>query len=159
MARLVFDGNYEVYFVPAAIADPSAPSLAAMLAGTNLTNFVPKDGFDPGVTNNRVTGGSLADKFMDESIGTNSAQLAVTAYKDDADGGGAAFETIGVAGTTGAIVAVPNGPAAAGRDAYVWGDVEIGEPRLGPTAENTRQKFTADIAVRTAPDYHAVIAS
>lgn len=157
MSRLVFDGNYEVYYLPGAIVDPSAPSLAAMLAGTNLTHDVPKDGFNPGVSNNRVSGGALDDLFMDESMGTNSAQLSVTCYKDDADGGGAAFETIGVAGTTGAIVAVPNGPAAAGRDAYVWGDIECGEPVLGATAENTRQKFTADIAVRTKPDYHAVI--
>lgn len=159
MSRLVFDGNYEVYFLPSTIADASAPSLAAMEAGTNLTSWIPKDGFNPGVTNNRVSGGSLEDTFMDESMGTWSSQLAITCYKDTADGGGEAFETIGVQGETGAIVVVPNGPAAAGRDAYVWPDVEFGMPVPVATAENTRQKFVADVAVRRAPDMHAVIAA
>lgn len=157
MSRLVFDGNYEVYFVPGGVADPSAPSLAAMLAGTNLTGFIPKDGFNPGVTNNRVSGGSLEDTFMDESMGTWSSQLQITCYKDTASGGGAAFDTIGVHGTTGAIVVVPYGPAGAGKDAYVWGDIECGEPAPTASAENTRQKFIADLAVREAPDMHAVV--
>lgn len=155
MARLVFDGNYEVYFVPAAISSPGSPSLAAMTAGTNLTGFIPKDGFNPGVTNNRVTGGALDTTFVDESMGTYGSQLAITCYHDDTTD--TAYDTIGVQGTTGAIVAVPNGPAAVGVKAYVWPDVEMGQPVPMQTAENTRQKFTADVACRKAPNFHAVI--
>lgn len=159
MARLVFDGNYEVYYLAGTISNAAAPSLAAIEAGTNLTPFIPKDGFNPNVTNNRVTGGSLEDRFMDESMGTYSSQLAITAYKDDATGGGEAWETIGVQDTTGSIVVIPNGPAAAGVDAYVWPDVEFGEGVPMATAENTRQKFVADVAVRRAPNFHAVVAA
>lgn len=159
MSRLVFDGQYEVYYVPGGVANPAAPSLAAMLAGTNLTSFIPKDGFSPGVTNNRVSGGALDDLFMDESMGTFSSQLAVTAYKDSAAGGGAAFSTIGVQGTTGAIVVVPNGPAAVGVDAYVWTGIECGQPVIAPSAENTRQKFTAEMAVGVKPNFHATVAA
>lgn len=155
MSRFVFDGKYKVYFVPATIANPASPSLAAMLAGTDLTPFIPKDGFNPGVTNNRVTGGALDTTFVDESMGTYSSQLAITAYKDDTTD--TAYDTIGVQGATGAIVVVPNGPAAVGSKAYVWPDVEFGQPVPMQTAENTRQKFVADLACRKAPNFHAVV--
>jgi hypothetical protein len=157
MSRFVFDGNYEVYFLPAAIGTPASPSMAAITAGTNLTGFIPKDGFNPGVTNNRVTGGALDTMFADESMGTYSSQLQIDCYLDDTTN--TAFDTIGVQGTTGAIVAVPNGPAAVGVKAYVWPDVELGQPVPMQTAENTRQKFRADVAVRKAPNFHAIIAA
>lgn len=155
MARLVFDGNYEVFYVPGGIANAASPSLAAVQAGTNLTGFIPKDGFNPGVTNNRVTGGDLGSTFTDESMGTWGSQLAITAYHDDVSD--VAYDTIGVQGVTGAIVVVPNGPAQVGSKCYVWGDVEFGQPVPMQTAENAQQKFTADVAVRKAPNMHAVM--
>jgi hypothetical protein len=157
MSRLVFDGQYEVYFVPAAIANAAAPSLAAVLAGTNLTGRIPKDGFNPGVSNSRVTGGDLATTFTDESMGTWSSQLGITCYHDDTND--VAYDTIGVRGVTGAIVVVPNGPAALSSKCYVWPDIECGSPIPMQTGENTLQKFNADIAVRRAPNMHAVMAA
>jgi hypothetical protein len=154
---MVFDGNYEVYFLPSAISDASAPSLAAMQAGTNLTAFIPKDGFNPAVTNNRVQGGDLASLFVDESMGTYTSAMTIACFKDDtAD---TAYDTIGVQGATGAIVVVPNGPAAQGVKAYVWPDVEFGQPIPMQTAANAQQKFTADVAVRKQPNFHATVAA
>lgn len=155
MARFVYDGNFEVYFLPSAIADASAPSLAAVTAGTNLTGFVPKDGFNPAVTNNRVQGGDLSTLFVDESMGTYSSAMTIDCYHDDtAD---TAYDTIGVKGTTGAIVVVRKGPAAVGSKCDVWPDVEFGNPIPVQTAANAQQKFKADVAVRKEPNFHAVM--
>jgi hypothetical protein len=157
MARLVFDGNFDVYYLPAAIANAAAPSLAACLAGTELTGWTPKDGFNPGVTNNRVPGGDLSSTFNDESMGTWSSQLTITLYKDDTND--VAFDTVGVYGATGAIVAVPKGPAQVGTKCYVWPDVEFGQPAPMAPTENAKQKFTIDVACRQAPNFHAVMAA
>lgn len=157
MSRIVFDGNYHVYWLAAPPANPAAPTTTEISTGVDLTPFVPKDGFNPGVTNNRVTGGDLSTKFTDESMGTWSSQLAVTAYLDSVSGSNTAYTTL-VAGATGALVVTPFAAAATGVKAYVWPDVECGQPVPMQTAENTRQKFTADMAVRKAPVFNAAVA-
>jgi hypothetical protein len=157
MARIVFDGNFKVFWLDTAPGDAAAPTVAEITAGTDITSFVPKDGFKLGVSNNRVSGGSLDESFLDESMGTWTSALAVDAYLDDTTN--TAYETIGVRGATGAIVAIPVGGNVATKKAYVWPDVEAGTPIPMDTAENARQKFTAEFAVRQAPELHATIAA
>lgn len=159
MSRVVFDGNYHVYWLDTPPAAPAAPTTAEITAGTDITAWIPKDGFNPNVSNNRVTGGDLSSQFIDESMGTYSSQLSITTYLDDETGANLGFDTLGVAGATGALVVCPFGPAAAAAPAYVWPDVEIGHPNLMQTGENTRQKFTADLAVRKEPNFHAAVAA
>ena len=156
MARIVFDGNFKVFWLATPPANAAAPTTAEVTAGTDLTSFIPKDGFKVGMSNNRVQGGSLDETFLDESMGTWTSQLSVDAYKDDTTD--TAFTTIGVRGTTGAFVAVPHGGNVTGSKCYVWPDVEAGSPILADTAENARQKFTAEFAVRQSPNLHAAIA-
>lgn len=159
MARLVFDSNYLVAWLDTAPADASAPTVAEITAGTDITAFIPKDGFKPGVTNNRVTGGDLSELFMDESMGTWSSQLTIDFYLDKVTADNTADDTF-VQGATGAVVAIWDGGGnAAGSKCYVWPDIECGESVPMDSAENTRQKKTADIAVRQAPDFHAVVAA
>lgn len=160
MARLVFDENYKVYWLDTAPASTAAPTVAELTAGTDLTDFIPKDGFKPGVTNNRVSGGSLNDAFLDESMGTWQSQLTVDYYLDKVTASNTAHDTLGTRGTTGAIVAVWDGAGAtAGGKAFVWPDVEAGQPIPMDTAENARQKATAEFAVRQAPEFSAVVAA
>jgi hypothetical protein len=160
MSRLVFDGNYAVFWLDVTPADPSHPTVAELTAGTELTDFIPKDGFKPGASNNRVSGGSLADTFMDESMGTWNSQLSVDYYLDKVTASNTAHDTIGVRGATGALVAVWDGGGnAAGSKCYSWPDLEAGQPIPANSAENARQKSTAEFAVRQAPDFHAVVAA
>lgn len=158
MSRLVFDSNYKVYWLDASPADASAPTTTEISAGTDVTAFIPKDGFKPGVSNNRVSGGSLDETFTDESMGTWSSQLTVDFYLDKVTGSNTADSTF-VRSATGAIVAIWDGGGnATGSKCYVWPDVECGEPIPQDSAENTRQKKTAEFAVRAQPDFHAVVA-
>lgn len=160
MSRLVFDGNYKVYWLDTAPVAPAAPTIAEITAGTDITSFIPKDGFKPGASNNRVSGGSLDESFLDESMGTWSSQLSVDYYLDGVTADNDAHATLGVRGATGAIVAIWDGAGnASGAKAYVWPDVEAGTPIPADTAENARQKATAEFAVRQAPEFHAVVAA
>lgn len=155
MARLVFDGKYVVFFLPAVIGAPASPSLAACNAGTVLTTWIPKDGFNPNVSNDRVQGGDLSSLFIDEIIGTYHSSLQITAYHDDTTD--TAWNVLGVYGTTGALVVVPNGPAIVGSPAYVWPSIMLGTPIPMQTGANALQKFSVDVAVRTAPNLRAVM--
>lgn len=160
MARLVFDENYAVFWLDTPPAVPAAPTVAELTAGTDLTAFIPKDGFKPGVTNNRVSGGSLNEAFLDESMGTWQSQLTVDYYLDKVTADNTAADTIGTRLTTGAIVAIWDGGGnASGSKCYVWPDVETGQSVPMDTAENARQKATAEFAVRQAPNFAAVVAT
>jgi hypothetical protein len=158
MSRIVFDGNYHVYWLAASPANAAAPTMAELNAGVDITGFVPKDGFNPGVSNSRVTGGDLAGKFVDEGMGTWSSQLEITAYLDSVIGSDTAYNTL-TDFATGAIVVTPYAVKAAGQRAYVWPDVELGVRKPMQTGENTRQKFSVDVAVRKQPNMAALVAA
>lgn len=162
MARLVFEENYHVYMLATPPADPEAPTMAEINAGDDITDYIPKDGFAPGVSNNRVPAGSLATSFDGELMGSHGAQLAITAFMDDQNGANDAFDTFGVRGWTGAFVVTWRAAAAAGEPAFVWPYVEAGSPGLPTTAANERQTFNAEFAVGgdgTEPEYHATVAA
>ena len=157
MARFVFDGKYKIYALAAKVADPAAPKLTELGAGVEITAFVAKDGFKPGVSNARVAGGDLSTVFAAESMGTFGSQLSIDCYLDDVAANNIAYNLIGVRGFTGSIVVVPSGPAAVGKTAYVWPDVEAGTPVPMNTATNERQKFVAELAVRAQPNFNAAL--
>lgn len=160
MARIVFEEKYSVYWLATSPANPAAPTVAELTAGTDVTSYIPKDGFAPGVSNNRVAAGDLSTAFDAEIMGSHGAQLSVTAFMDDTTN--TAFDTFGVRGATGAFVAVWDGDGAViGAKAFVWPYVEAGSPSLPTTAANERQTFTAEFAVGgngTEPNYHAAVA-
>lgn len=157
MSRIVFDGNYHVYWLAASPANPAAPTVAEINAGVELTRLIPKDGFNPGVTNNRVTGGDLSTKFVDESMGTWSSALEITAYRDNVVANDTAYTTLSDF-ATGAIVVCPFAAKATGVKAMVWPDVECGVRIPMQTAENARQKFSSHLAVRAEPNMNATVA-
>lgn len=159
MARLVFEENYKVYWLDTAPADPAAPTVTEITAGTDITPFIPKDGFNPGTSNNRVAAGDLSTAFDAEVMGSHGSQLTVSSFMDDGAGSNTAFDTYGVRGATGAIVVCWRAAAAADEPCFVWPDVEAGSPILPTTAANERQTFDAEFAVRAEPDYHATVAA
>lgn len=157
MSRVVFDGNYHVYWLAAPPANPNAPTMAEINAGVEITKFIPKDGFNPAVTNSRVEGGDLGTKFKDESMGTWASQLAITAYRDSVPANDTAWTTL-TDFAIGAIIVTPFAAKAVGVKAMVWPDVELGQRIPMQTGENTRQKFQAEAAVRAEPMMSATIA-
>lgn len=161
MARLVFEENYEVYWGDTAPADPAAPTIAEVTAMTNVTSQIPKDGFAPGVSNNRVPAGDLSTAFDGELMGSWGSQLAVTAFLDKITANNVAFDSFGVRGATGCFLVIWDGNGnAAGSKTFCWPYVETGTPSLPTPAANERQTFTAECAVGgdgSEPEFHGEI--
>lgn len=161
MSYFVFEENTRVYWSSADLAsgDLSEVLLSEISGATEITDQLTKDGFQPGVTNNRVPASNLATAFDAEVMGSWGSQLALTILRDDtADTG---WDTLAVRGTEGTVIMVPLGSGTGGAPAdgdacMVW-KVETGSPVIPPTAANERQTATIECAV-SACNLNAAVA-
>ena len=149
MSRLVFEEKYQVHWLPDGVSAPLWPTTAEIDAGTEITDFIPKDGIKFGVSNDRVDAGSIATAFKAESMGTYGAQVAITAFHDDETD--TAWDLFKLRLTEGALVVLPyigkDVEVEAGQRAIVFPDLETGIPVPMDPATNERQKFTVDFAM------------
>lgn len=154
MARVVFEEQYKIHFLPA-VASIAAPTQAEITAGTDLTAFVPKDGVQIGTSNQRVKTDDISTTFDSEIMGSWGSNLAIKFFKDDA--ADTAWTTL-PRGTTGFIVIAPYGSTAATEVGFVF-PIECGQRELPTSAANERQSFTVPMAVTDTPDLDAVFAA
>lgn len=127
------DGNGLVLFVPT-IADPAAPTVAELAAGTPITYSLTGDGFNHTTTENRVTANRLTLKQQIQYAGTIADEVELS-YAN-----GSTAETTLEQGTTGYIVArwgVPNEDAVAAADVVTVIPGVAGVQRQNPPAVNT----------------------
>lgn len=151
MAQRVYDGRTSVWFVTT-IADITAPTIAEIEAGTDLSCYVTKDGFAPNVSTNNVDSGVLCDDFDGQVPGTHGADLTLTMIRDDGASPGDVAWDLWVKNTEGYIVWLPftdpeDGPAA-GDPAEVW-QGQMHQKSSANSATNTRQTFTAPFPAQT----------
>ena len=152
----VYEGVYHIDWLDSDPTDPAAPTSAEIEGGTDLTDFVTKDGVNPSITNNRVDKASIADTFDAQVMGSWGAQLAITFFKERA-GETTAYDELGSRGVTGCVIITPGGAAASSGEAYVYPSVETGTPVFPASASNEEQKFTVEFASELAPVLDAVI--
>ena len=157
MARLVFDGNYHIYWLDTNPADLDAPTAAEIGAGVDLTTFIPKDGVKYGVSNQRVDGGDISTVFTAEDMGTWSAQGSLVIFLDDDTN--TAWDTLGSYGVTGCLVVCPFAAAAAAAKCYTFPTSKTGAPVLMDSAANERQKATIELAFGAEPQFDGVVAA
>jgi len=157
MARYANDGMIRIQVV-ATIANIAAPTTAELNAGTNVTNFVTKDGLTVPANQNMVDNSSLAETFDSQVVGSFGGPVTLTGIRDAATD---TFWDLVVYGTNTHVV-VRRGVATA--TAYASSqDVEVfpiqwHEPIPTQTASNEQGRFTATAAVRSQPNYKSVIA-
>ena len=82
MARLASEGNVKVWRVPT-VADTSAPTVAEINAGTDLTPYMPTQGVDVTWTQNNASLAMLDESFVAEVVGTEAATITLTGVRDD----------------------------------------------------------------------------
>lgn len=152
MARLVFEDNYGVYWATS-VAAINAPTGAEIVAAEDITDFIPKDGFNPGASNNTVDVGHLGTAYDATEIGSYGHNLSVTMFKDDEDDDAWDLFPRGARGFL--IVSPFSRVPGSGDPVYVW-KCAAQEPTLPSTAANTRQSFTVEFAVQDA-DMRAVV--
>jgi len=157
MARYANDGMIKVYFVTT-IANKAAPTTTELNAGTDISNFITKDGLTVPSNQNNVANASLAETFDAELPGSFGGALSMTGIRDAATD---TFWNLVVYGTAGYIV-VRRGTATA----TVWSasqKVEVypmtwHEPIPVQTASNEQGRFNAMAPVSSQPNLKATVA-
>lgn len=147
----------KVYFVTT-IANKAAPTVAELNAGTDISNFITKDGLTVPSNQNNVANASLAETFDSELPGSFGGPLSMTGIRDAATD---TFWNLVVYGTAGFIV-VRRGTATA----TAWAStqkVEVypmtwHEPIPMQTASNEQGRFTAAAPVSSQPSLKATVA-
>jgi hypothetical protein len=83
MARLIADGEIRAVWVPgeAGIADPTAPSAAAISAGTNMTPELAS--LDTPLDGEATAAADLSSGFNKTVAGTYGAEVTIEGYRDD----------------------------------------------------------------------------
>jgi len=157
--RHTYEEYTRVHWCPT-IVDPSAPTLAELTAGVDVSTCISKDGLKMGATNNKVKNDDITTAFMSEIPGSWGNALTLTCFRDDDDD--LAWDTFGTRNTAGFLV-IRRMKAYA--TAFASGDkVEVypgatGQPALGDSAENERVKFTVDILISAPPELAALVAA
>lgn len=157
MSRIVFEGNYKIYW-SATVASKTAPS-AATDFGTEITKFVPKDGLRYGPSFNKVDASNISSGFDPEYQGSWRMDSGLTVQWDD--GTNTAVDLFATHGTLGYLIALPEATAsspAVGDKAFVIPvDASIAVPNN--TAPNALQTMEVSLAVTEEPSFAAVVAA
>lgn len=141
------------------IASKTAPTVAELAAGTDISAFIPKDGLKVGSTNNAVRNDDITSAFMPEIPGSYGNKVTLTCFRDDAsDTAWTLFLTRNTAGfiVVRRMLAVTTA-AAIGQKVEVY-PASTGQPVLADTAENERVKFDVELFVTGTPVLAATLA-
>lgn len=155
--KFPFEERTRVSLVPT-ISDISAPTVAELDAGVDISCFLTKDGLNPGGSTNGVDAGSLCSRVDAQVAGSVSYSFTLRGfrYADDDD-----FWDV-VEYAQGTHVVVRRGPAfdaawAAGDKLEVYKG-QFGEKVPAASAANTMQTFEVNLFVEDV-DLDAVAAS
>ena len=157
MARWANDGMLRVHVV-SSIANIAAPTVAEINAGTNISNFITKDGLTVPANQNNVPNASLAETFDSELPGSFGGTLTMTGIRDNATD---TFWDLVVYNTATHLVVrrgVATGTAFAASQKVEVYPITWHEPIPLQTASNEQGRFTAAAPVRSQPNLKAVVA-
>ncbi len=158
MARRAHEEYIRVWWVTT-ISSKTAPTTTEINAGTDITSFIPKDGLKIGASNDKVKNDDISSSFKSEIPGAHGVSIAVTCLRDDsADTAWTLFKTRNTAGYLVVRRMVPFSTAiTAAQKVEVYPATTL-QPIVPDTAENERQKFTAELAVTAAPSLDSTVA-
>lgn len=156
MSRFVYEGKTNVYWV-VTIATTSTPSLTEIQAGVDLTNFTAKDGVQVNITGNNVDSATIAEVFNSQVVGSWSADLQLTMFRDDnAD---TAWTTC-TYGSTGFIVidrfSLSGADPGNGDKVEVW-PAQMHQPSPENSSQDTQVRFVEMFAVTSQPYLSATV--
>lgn len=157
MSRYSAEGNSLLYFVPS-MSNIAAPTTTELNAGTNLTPFVPPDGWNPTTTQNNVDIASLADTFDVMTIGTEGGPITVTFMRDNSADTAWNLFTRGLAGFFAFREGIAVATAWASSQALQVYPITAHHPIANQTARNAARTFNVTVAVTSQPNRKAVVA-
>lgn len=159
MSKYSAEGKVRTYYVPT-IANIAAPTVAELNAGTNLTTWTPRDGFNPSINQNMVDISSLADQYDSTTPGSEGGPITLTFFRDDTPANDTAWNLFAAGGLSGYYV-VREGPLATvawtiAQKAQVY-PFTAHKPTPLPTTTNEPRKFQVMVGT-LVPDRNATVA-
>lgn len=158
MGNLPFDGNFRVFVVDS-IADTSAPTVAEVGAGTEITSLIPKSGWQETPSFNRVDTGNLATQYDSEVMGTWKTTITLTILLDDTTD--TAWDEFQTHAAQTHLVVLPykgTGTVAASDQCRVY-PVESAQAIPNQSAANERQTAEVAFAVYSEPQLDGAVAA
>lgn len=156
MARFVYEQKTNVYWLTS-ISTTSTPRVNELTAGTNLTNFVAKDGVEVNINTNNVDSATIAQIFDAQATGSWGADLKLTMFRDTSTD--TAWNTC-VYGTAGYVVidrfSTSGSTPSNGAKVEVW-PAQMHQPSPLNSAANEVVKFVEVFAVTSQPNLSAVV--
>ena len=160
MPRYVHEGNTKVAFVPT-IASKTAPTVAELGAGTDISTLLTKDGLQTPDSQNMVDSSTLADTFDAQRVGSWGGSITLTGFRDSVAANDDLWD-LAVYGTEGFLVVrrgLPYDDAwAAAQNVEVY-PIEFHEPVMNQTGANEEARFTVACAVTGQPAKRATVAA
>lgn len=158
MANLPFDGNFRVFVVDS-ISDTSAPTVAEVGAGTDITSFIVKNGWQESPTFNRVDSSDLSTQYDKEVMGTWKTTITLTVLLDDTTD--TAWDEFQTHAAQTHLVVLPykgTGSVAASDVCRVY-PVESAQAIPNQSAANERQTAEVAFAVYDEPELNVTVAA
>jgi hypothetical protein len=142
------------------IASLTAPTVAELNAGVDLTEYVTKAGLKLGAENSTVPNDNISTSYKGERPGTYSNKASLEILRDNEDD--VAWETLSARLTEGNLV-VRRGvlyttAVAASQVVEVYPAITQ-QPEIPDSAENTRVTANIPLAIPEEPELNAVVAA
>lgn len=158
MAPYVYEGKTRIQWVET-IASKTAPTVAELAAGTDVTSYVTKDGLTTPANQNMVDNATIAETFDAQVVGSWGGALELMMRRDASSD--TAWNTWDY-GDNGYIV-IRRGLAAstsfsAGQKVEVY-PAQAHQPVMEPSAANEQQRFKVAFAVTAEPAMKATVAA
>lgn len=158
MSAYIHEGMTKVAWV-VTLSSVSAPSAAQLVAGTDITALMTKDGLNISLSQNNVDNSSLAETFDSQLVGSWSGDPSLTFKRNNAaDTAWDLFEW----GAVGFLV-VRRGflfsTAFVATNKLEVYPAQAHEPIPNNTAANAQATATVKLAITAQPDLHAVAAA
>lgn len=162
MAKLTYDGNIKVWFVPT-LTTPAAPSLAEITAGTDLTPFLRGGNLLP-FAGSTVDAGTADSRFNSTVPGTFGGQEAtIELTRDDTSANDDAWTALPRDQIGYIVIAWLGGSGAsnaiAASDEVTTAQVQVISREMAAYGRNELARFTATLAILDTPDEDVTVAA
>lgn len=158
-----YDGRVRFVWLDTDPADPTAPTMAEITAGTDLSEYLIPESWNPNASNQKADQSTALSSFNGESVGRYGYAPEAMFKTKLTDATKVAWTTLGERLVEGCIVVfedVPEGDnIAAGMDCDVYPSCQTGQPERQQTAANTTRRFKVTWAVGEPPSLGATVAA
>lgn len=158
-----YDGRVRLVWLDTDPADPEAPTMAEITAGTDLSEYLIPETWNPNASNQKADQSSALSSFNAESIGRYGYAPEAMFKSKLTDGGTVAWDTLGERLVEGCILFfedVPEGDDIAAADKCdVYPAAMTGTPERQSTAANTTRRFKVTWAIGEPPTLNATVAA